>query len=358
MELASRPTPASHGLLSTSPTPFPTPASGLDASEQGGEGRNHAESDARWSTTVEAPRRATPPLRNVYELWPQVGGRNQFHCAGRCVTGPPHDNGYNMCAWVFIVVPVLFYYTFCAEYLYEQVSPLLPAVTGVALVSSLSFMLLTSCTDPGIIPRHGLQLSVPGLADRVANAIGSEPLFVDPMTAEPICMLTEKQAAEGYRWCTTCKVVRPPRASHCRDCDNCVMRFDHHCPFVNNCIGQRNYAFFAGFIVSTSCLGLAVLSGIFIFTSHLTEEHHEDDPQPVSPEAIHVLVALIGVPCAVLLVGVLGLSAFHTYLVLSGRTTKEALTGNTSMPGGTLSMARGPSLVQFRFRLRDPLVCL
>ncbi|KAL2085141.1 hypothetical protein ACEWY4_018461 [Coilia grayii] len=45
-------------------------------------------------------------------------------------------------------------------------------------------------------------------------------------------------------WCPWCKLVRPPRAGHCRICSACVQRLDHHCVWINSCVGRANHRSF------------------------------------------------------------------------------------------------------------------
>lgn len=46
------------------------------------------------------------------------------------------------------------------------------------------------------------------------------------------------------------KIVKPPRSRHCEVCKSCVMVYDHHCPWINNCVGAKNYIWFYLFIVT------------------------------------------------------------------------------------------------------------
>ncbi|XP_071848129.1 uncharacterized protein [Apostichopus japonicus] len=66
------------------------------------------------------------------------------------------------------------------------------------------------------------------------------------------------------RLCHTCRNVKPLRTKHCRTCNRCVMEFDHHCPYIYNCVGLKNRNMFAGFTTSVAIMTWMTL--YFAFT--------------------------------------------------------------------------------------------
>ncbi len=60
------------------------------------------------------------------------------------------------------------------------------------------------------------------------------------------------------KYCVECHIYRPLRAIHCRNCNHCVERYDHHCPWLGVCIGKRNYQYFCIFIAILNLLCLAL----------------------------------------------------------------------------------------------------
>ena len=141
---------------------------------------------------------------------------------------------------------------------------------------------------------------------------------VDPSVAQ------EREAREQSRafdlsnlpkMCSFCIIHTAKSTKHCHHCKKCVAAFDHHCKWVNNCIGGRNYG---AFLVAICCLelqvsGFACLGGVVIgdlLGNGDTGDHIEGSI---------ILLLLLTALAVFLFNGVLIL--FHIYLRCSGKTT-------------------------------------
>ena len=122
----------------------------------------------------------------------------------------------------------------------------------------------------------------------------------------------------AYKWCDTCALWRPPRASHCGMCGRCFERYDHHCPWVGTCVARQNHRYFAAFLVSIGLTGLTVVASLVLGIYALVA----DDTERWS--SVAVVVMLVFSCCSCCWFG--GLCAFGAgtcFMLCANITTKE-----------------------------------
>nr|KAF6476964.1 zinc finger DHHC-type palmitoyltransferase 3 [Rousettus aegyptiacus] len=107
-------------------------------------------------------------------------------------------------------------------------------------------------------------------ARRAARTKGAVPK--GNATKEFIESLQLKPGQVVYK-CPKCCSIKPDRAHHCSVCKRCIRKMDHHCPWVNNCVGENNQKYF---VLFTMYIALISLHALIMVGFHFLRCFEED----------------------------------------------------------------------------------
>lgn len=141
-----------------------------------------------------------------------------------------------------------------------------------------------------------------------------------PVTELPEYTAYTVSSTGGSRFCKKCQNPKPDRAHHCSTCKRCVLKMDHHCPWLATCVGLHNYKAFLLFLGYTSVfcwLDFAVAAG-WTWTEVFGDDSEMEAFLPVNVILLAILGGVIGLVLS-------GFTIWHISLAVRGLTTIECL---------------------------------
>uniref|UniRef100_A0A7S4W2V5 Palmitoyltransferase n=1 Tax=Alexandrium monilatum TaxID=311494 RepID=A0A7S4W2V5_9DINO len=248
-------------------------------------------------------------------------GNNKVFCRGRLISGP--DIRSCAASVLMIAVPSTIWHIEVGMWYAERYTIVISAVIGLMQAASLVLLICTAFSDPGIMPRQKDFQEQYDAKTRTFRAKQPPRYFEVLVRGHPFKL----------KYCTTCNIYRPPRCVHCSVCENCIERFDHHCPWIGNCIGKRNYWLFYSFVSFTGAVNAAVLATSAAQLGLLTREIMNSDSEIGGGDALvkalgqEPLSATVVVYCTAIVWFTVGLCLYHNYLVCTNQTTYEQIKG-------------------------------
>ena len=140
-----------------------------------------------------------------------------------------------------------------------------------------------------------------------------------PTDANDSYSFTVKSTGER-RFCKKCHATKPDRTHHCSTCQKCVLKMDHHCPWLATCVGFKNYKAFLLFLIYTSvfCWLAFGMTACWLWSELFKQIQYDESFTPINYVLLCVISGIIGFVLT-------GFTAWHIYLACNGQTTIERL---------------------------------
>lgn len=131
--------------------------------------------------------------------------------------------------------------------------------------------------------------------------------------------LTAKSTGE-LRFCKKCQTRKPDRCHHCSSCRRCVLKMDHHCPWLATCVGFRNYKAFLLFLIYV-CLFCYLCFAValeWLLRDMMSQGPFDETFAPVNNILLAVVSGIFGLVLT-------GFTGWHIYLASRNMTTIESM---------------------------------
>jgi hypothetical protein len=162
------------------------------------------------------------------------------------------------------------YYTFYKIMTTNQGQFRVPFSTKKATTKILFLLLLGVCKE-SVKKSDGTPYDLKDLmklnAKNMKNTKGSLSWFTEP----PNSVFASPDASHFY-FCENCLIVQSIPAKHCKLCESCCSKFDHHCLFILRCVGLKNHRPFINFLLSTIVCVAIFLCTILAYFYEFNEE--------------------------------------------------------------------------------------
>lgn len=83
----------------------------------------------------------------------------------------------------------------------------------------------------------------------------------------------QRQTQGRWEWCDVCELEKKWFSHHCMICQKCVIRMDHHCPWVMGCVGYLNYQYFLQFAFWAGMWTSSIALYTFMFKESMTFDY-------------------------------------------------------------------------------------